>query len=175
MIYVLSLQDQVQFEGQLQFNVQENLLLQKIQLNIQTAMKMELKEEIAARMQLSTVKKEVKIRSVLERPFELDQILSRIGLKSVFLRIFANSDLIVMPIKIKEYTHSLRFYSEDMKFVMKCMKNLNQHIGKDIIFELSNKKCDSNIDKHEALMDEIIAVENGQFPSELNTDRAFLF
>ena len=173
MIYVLALEDGTQFEGQLQFKVQESLLLQKLQLNDAMVNKMESKEEIAARIQLSCVKKEILIRSALERPFELEQLLSKIGLKNVFLRIFANPDLIVIPVKINDCAHKLTFHSDDMKFVTKYLKNLNQHLGKDIVFELSEKKSEK-IDKHEALMDEIIAVENEQVPSEINTDRAFL-
>ena len=173
MIFVLATEKE--FEGQLQFKVLGDLLLQKLPtLNYNKELKkMEPKEEIISRIQLSLVKKEIKIRSVLERPFDIEQIFSKISLKKVYLRTFANSDLILIQDKINEYTHCSSIYGQDMKSVIKFLNSLNQHLGKDVIFELS-KKTFEKIDKQEALIDEIIANENDQSPSEIVTDRAFL-
>merc|ERR1711860_91697 len=135
---------------------------------------MELKEEILARIHLSLIRKSIKIESTLERIFDLHSaLLKSSDLKTVCFRIYANSEVIVIVTKITDFSYELKIHTDKMGVLEEHLTLLDANLGMDVVFQLvgdDTLKGRKNT-KYEALMDEIIAVENGQTPNEVITDR----
>ena len=167
------------FQGQLQFKIADRILTQKLdEIKVNNLKRMELKEEILARIHLSLIRKSIKIESTLERIFDLHSaLLKSSDLKTVCFRIYANSEVIVIVTKITDFSYELKIHTDKMGVLEEHLTLLDANLGMDVVFQLvadDTLKGRENT-KYEALMDEIIAVENGQTPNEVITDRAFLF
>ena len=171
-------------QGQLQFKMDDRILTQKLdEIKAKNLKRLDLKEEILARIHLSFIRKSIKIESTLERIFDLHSALLKSGsdLKTVCkFRIYANSEVILIVTKINDFSYQVKIHTDKMNVLEEHLTLLDATLGKDVVFQLisvneeTQKERANN--KYEALMDEIIAAENRQmWANEVITDRAFLF
>ena len=131
-------------------------------------------EEIYAKIAFSDIKKCLKIHSILDRPFELENVLITIGFEKFDDRIFVKKEILCVSFKQNSCSYRLDVYANFSGPLKSMVKQMYQNFKDDILISLEKKIIQPKLSKKMALLDEIEAVQNGRESKEIITDRVFL-
>jgi len=131
-------------------------------------------QDIYAKIAFSDIKKCLRIYSILDRPFELEIVLSAIGFEKFDDRIFVKRDILCVLFKQNSYSYRLNVYANTSGPMKTMVKQMYQKFKDDILINLEEKIIQPKLSKKMALLDEIEAIQNGRESKEIITDRVFL-